>query len=72
MVKNMATRQGIKVKRKDRCAFCGEPLVEGLLSLVKARQFEAAWDGQRWLPYHRICWQQIQYRPATRALNWPI
>jgi len=67
MVKQMATRRGVRVKAKDKCAFCGEPLAEGFLSLIKASEFEMAWDGNRWLPYHRVCWQQARPTTVTSA-----
>ena len=67
MAKQMATKQGVRVRGNDPCAFCGEQIAvttTGLLRLARAWDFETAWDEQRqqWIPYHRICWQQLQYQ----------
>lgn len=69
MVKQMATRHGVKVRAKDPCAYCGEPLAMsgGLLSLVKGVEAETGWDGERWRPYHHICWRQLRYEERVAA-----
>ena len=70
MARQMATKQGVRVRGTDPCAFCGEQIATtttGLLRLVKAWEFETAWDGEKWVPYHRICWQQVQYQRQLRG-----
>ncbi len=64
MTKHMATRRGVRVSGKDPCAFCGEQLsvTAGPFSFGRAGAYETVWDGQRWAPYHRICWQQAQFQ----------
>jgi hypothetical protein len=68
MVKQMAVKQHVKVHGKDLCAFCGHPLVSGigLLAFVRPRRFETAWDGQKWVPYHCKCWEQLRYQHSEQ------
>lgn len=69
MAKQMATRQGVKVRGKDPCAFCGEQLstTAGAFAFGRPGDYEMAWDGGRWAPYHRICWQQAQYQSRAHT-----
>ena len=63
MANQMATKRGVKLRTKDLCAYCGERLGTSLVLWASVAQgtIQTAWDGTRWVPYHRVCWEQLRY-----------
>lgn len=72
MAKYMAERRGVKVRAADRCAYCGEPLGQGMLGRLRTHEYETAWDGQGWRPYHPVCWRVVRYPTTSAGSSWSL
>lgn len=64
MARQMAVKQGVTLHGTDTCGFCGDQLAltRGPFGWGRPRAIETAWDGERWVPYHTLCWQQMRYQ----------